>query len=96
MTNTIEFKHVSVAVIRDLFASKYRDPRHITCPKDIVSKMREQHGIHLSYNKAYRSNEHALNQLFGGPWESFQRLSSYFYVLEQANPGIVTKIKTNS
>ncbi|KAK3198343.1 hypothetical protein Dsin_021758 [Dipteronia sinensis] len=58
--------------------------------------MREQHGIHLSYNKAYRSNEHALNQVFGDPWESFQRLPAYFYVLEQSNPGTVTKIKTDS
>ncbi|KAK2637342.1 hypothetical protein Ddye_032134 [Dipteronia dyeriana] len=26
--------------------------------------MRGQHGIHLSYNKAYRSKEHALNQFY--------------------------------
>ncbi|KAK2641926.1 hypothetical protein Ddye_023689 [Dipteronia dyeriana] len=55
--------------------------------------MREQHGIHLLYNKAYRSKEHILNQVFGDPWESFQRLPAYFYVLEQPNPGTMTKIK---
>ncbi|KAK2658306.1 hypothetical protein Ddye_004839 [Dipteronia dyeriana] len=80
----VEFKCVSATVIGDLFASKYRDPGRITRPKDIVSEMREHHGIHLSYKKAYRSKEHVLNQVFGGPWESFQRLPSYFYVLEQA------------
>ncbi|KAK0576875.1 hypothetical protein LWI29_024713 [Acer saccharum] len=92
----VEFKSVSAAVIGDLYASKYRDPGRIIRPKDIVFEMREQHGIHLSYNKAYRSKEHALSQVFGDPRESFQRLSSYFYVLEQANPGTMTKIKTDS
>ena len=92
----VEFKRVSAAVIGDLYASKYRDPGRMIRPKDIVFEMREQHGIHLSYNKAYRSKEHALSQVFGDPWESFQRLPSYFYVLEQANPGTVTKIKTDS
>ncbi|KAK3212265.1 hypothetical protein Dsin_016971 [Dipteronia sinensis] len=58
----IEFKRVSACVIGDLFASKFGDPGRIICPKDIVSEIREQHGIHLSYNKAYRSKEHALNQ----------------------------------
>ncbi|KAK2655691.1 hypothetical protein Ddye_008743, partial [Dipteronia dyeriana] len=74
---------------------KYPDPIRIIRPKDIVFEMREQQGIHLSYNKAYRSKEHALKLVFGGPWESVQRLSSYFYVLEQANLWTVTKIKTD-
>ncbi|KAK2658367.1 hypothetical protein Ddye_004900 [Dipteronia dyeriana] len=92
----VEFKCVSTTVIGDLFASKYCDPGRIIRHKDIISEMREQHGIHLLYNKTYRSKEHALNQVFGGPWESLQRLPSYFYVLEQGNPGIVTKIKIDS
>ncbi|KAK3230158.1 hypothetical protein Dsin_002039 [Dipteronia sinensis] len=92
----IEFKRVSAYVIGNLFASKFGDPGHRICPKDIVFKMREQHGIHLSYNKDYRSKEHALNQVFGNPWEYFQRLPAHFYVLEQSNPGTVTKIKSDS
>ncbi|KAK2662065.1 hypothetical protein Ddye_000639 [Dipteronia dyeriana] len=92
----VEFKLLSTSVIGDLFVSKYCDPGRIICPKNIVSKMMEQHEIHVSYNKAYRSKEHTLNQVFGGLWESFHRLPSYFYVLEQANPKTVIKIKTDS
>ncbi|KAK3184887.1 hypothetical protein Dsin_032173 [Dipteronia sinensis] len=92
----IEFKRVSASVMWDLYASKFGDHRRRIGPKDIVSKMREQHRIHLSYNKAYWSKEHTLNHAFGDPWESFQRLPAYFYVLEQSNPGTVTKIKTDS
>ena len=63
----VEFKRVSATVIGDLCASKYHDPGRIIRLKDIVFEMREQHGIHLSYNKAYRSKEHALSQVFGDP-----------------------------
>ncbi|KAK3193385.1 hypothetical protein Dsin_024695 [Dipteronia sinensis] len=56
-----------------LFTSKFGDPGRRIRPKDIVSEMREQHGIHLMYNKAYSLKEHALNQVFSDPWESFQR-----------------------
>ncbi|KAK3189433.1 hypothetical protein Dsin_028994 [Dipteronia sinensis] len=35
-------------------------------------------------------------EVFGDPWESFQRLLAYFSVLEQSNPWNVTKIKTDS
>ncbi|KAK2635917.1 hypothetical protein Ddye_030709 [Dipteronia dyeriana] len=51
----IEFKRVRAHVIWDLFASKFSDPGHNFCSKDIVSEMREQYAIHLSYNKTYRS-----------------------------------------
>ncbi|KAK2653808.1 hypothetical protein Ddye_013664 [Dipteronia dyeriana] len=53
----VKFKRVDAVVIHDLFASKKRDPERIIRLKDIVSEMREHHGIHLSYNKAYKSKE---------------------------------------
>ncbi|KAK2645943.1 hypothetical protein Ddye_021138 [Dipteronia dyeriana] len=92
----IEFKHVSACVIEDLFASKFS---YLGCNirlKGIVSEMREQHDIHISYNKRYRSKEHdlTLNQVFGDPWKSFQRLTTYFFILKQLKPETVTKIKT--
>ncbi|KAK3193426.1 hypothetical protein Dsin_024736 [Dipteronia sinensis] len=81
----IEFKRVSACVIGDLFASKFGDPEPCIRPKDMVSGIREQHGIHHSYNKAYWPKEHALNQVFSDSWESFQRLPGYIYILEQSN-----------
>ncbi|KAK2662097.1 hypothetical protein Ddye_000671 [Dipteronia dyeriana] len=75
----IEFKRVSATVIGDLFASKYRNPGCIIYPKDIVSKMMEQHGIHLSYNKAYKLKEHTLNRVFGDMLPNL--LPLYIYLL---------------
>ncbi|KAK3212371.1 hypothetical protein Dsin_017077 [Dipteronia sinensis] len=48
----IEFKRVSACVIGDLFASKFGNLGRNIRPKNIVSEMREKHGIHHSYNKS--------------------------------------------
>ncbi|KAK3204507.1 hypothetical protein Dsin_018553 [Dipteronia sinensis] len=92
----VDFKLVSSYVIGELFSRKIVDPGCTICPKDIIFKMKDLHGINLSYNKAYRSKDRALHKAFGDPWESFKKLSAFFYMLEQSNPGTVTKFETDS
>ncbi|KAK2661646.1 hypothetical protein Ddye_000220 [Dipteronia dyeriana] len=92
----MQFSRVSSFVIGELFARKMSDPGCTIHPKDIITEVREQHDINLKYNKAYRSKNHALNTAFGDPWESFKRLPKFSYMLEQSNPGTVTKIETDS
>ena len=92
----IDFTRVSARVIGEMYARKYADPGRSIRPKDIISDFRDEHGINLSYNKAYRSKTCALHKAFGDPWESFKMLPAFFYMLEQSNPGTVTKIETDS
>ncbi|EOY03121.1 Uncharacterized protein TCM_017607 [Theobroma cacao] len=44
---------------------------------------------------ALRPKEYVERLIFGPPEESFQLLSSYFYMLEQKNPGTVTAVATD-
>jgi hypothetical protein len=92
----VDFKRVSSYVIGELYARKVADPGCTLRPKDIMFEMKDQHGINLSYNKAHRSKDRALHSAFGDPLESFQMLPAFFYMLEQSNPGTVTKIETDS
>ncbi|KAK3218603.1 hypothetical protein Dsin_012573 [Dipteronia sinensis] len=57
--------------------------------------MRDKHGINLSYNKAYGSKDRALHSIFDDPWESFNMLHVYFYMLLKSNPRTVTEIETD-
>ena len=89
-----DFHRVSSHVIGQLYAKQVADPGRIIRPKDIMSDMRDKHGINLTYNKAYRSKDRALESVFGDPWESFKMLPAYFHMLEKSNPGTKTKIAT--
>ncbi|KAK3229731.1 hypothetical protein Dsin_001612 [Dipteronia sinensis] len=92
----VDFKRVSSHVIGELFSGKNFDPGCTIRPKDIIFEMKDLYGINLSYNKAYRLKDRALHKAFGDPWESFKKLPTFFYMLEQSNLGTVTKFETDS
>ncbi|KAK3222302.1 hypothetical protein Dsin_009327 [Dipteronia sinensis] len=91
----VDFHRVSSHVIGQLFARKFVDPGRNIRPKDIMTGMKDKHGINLTYNKAYRSKDRALHSVFGDPWESFKTLPAYFHMFEKSNPGTKTKIETD-
>ncbi|XP_060206278.1 uncharacterized protein LOC132633916 [Lycium barbarum] len=72
---------------------KYEDPKRVYTPKDIASDMRKQHGLTMTYMQAYRAKEKALNKLRGDPTESYNKLPSYFYILEKTYSGSVVSLE---
>ncbi|KAK2646205.1 hypothetical protein Ddye_021400 [Dipteronia dyeriana] len=74
----------------ELVARKVTDLGRIIRPKDRVFEMKDLHNINLTYNKAYKSKDHALYNSFGNPWESFKMLPTFLYMLEQSKPGTIT------
>ncbi|KAK3184017.1 hypothetical protein Dsin_031303 [Dipteronia sinensis] len=77
----VDFHRVSCHVIGELFSRSFADPGCNLHPKDIICDMRDKHNINLSYNKAYKSKDHALHSIFSDPWESFNMLPVYFHML---------------
>ena len=57
--------------------------------------MRLKHGIDILYNKTWKTKEYVKSVVYGEPLQSFQKLPSYLYMLEQTIPGTVTKMKTD-
>ncbi|KAK0580786.1 hypothetical protein LWI29_006236 [Acer saccharum] len=58
--------------------------------------MQREFGISCNYHKGYRARHIALEEVQGTPVESYSILPSYLYMLEQANPGTVTDLHTDS
>ncbi|KAL6347010.1 hypothetical protein AAG906_012261 [Vitis piasezkii] len=54
-----------------------------------------KYGVQISYDKAWRAREFALNSIRGSPEESYGALPSYCYMLEQKNPGMIIDIITD-
>ena len=52
--------------------------------------------MEILYSKAWKAREYAQNLVYGHPLDSFQMLPSYFYMLKQQNPGMVTKLKVDN
>ena len=82
------------SVVRELmkprFAGKGCGPR----PNEIIQGMLSDHNIRISYWKAWRSREFALQYAKGSFNTSYKLLPEYLQKLVVANPGTIAEIHT--
>ncbi|WRX16640.1 Transposase [Theobroma cacao] len=89
------FPTTSAKMIGELMSHKIRANGVALRPKDIICEMRVQWELEFLYGKAWQAKEYTKRLVFDPSEESFQLLPSYFYMLKQENPGIVTAVATD-
>ncbi|RVX02362.1 hypothetical protein CK203_028369 [Vitis vinifera] len=87
-------RHASSWLVGESMRQTYQ-VGHQYRPKDIIGDIRNKYGVQISYDKAWRAREFALNSIRGSPQESYDALPSYCYMLEQKNPRTITDIVTD-
>ncbi|XP_070003823.1 uncharacterized protein [Nicotiana sylvestris] len=85
-------RQATSGVIASIVKEKYVNPKKIYTANDIIEDIQKQHGIEVSYMKAWRAKEIAMTMIRGSPSDSYKELPKYFYMLEQTNSGTVTKL----
>ncbi|KAL0701784.1 hypothetical protein Bca4012_057906 [Brassica carinata] len=63
-------------------------------PNDIMQAMEGDHDVRISYGKAWRSREVALEYTKGSSGESYNLLPAYLNNLVNSNPGSITDVHT--
>ncbi|VFQ97790.1 unnamed protein product [Cuscuta campestris] len=75
-------------VVADLVKHQFHDAtKKPYPPKSIMADMQREHGIYMTYKKAWFAKEKALQLCFGTPEESYASLPSLTFMLSKANPG---------
>ncbi|KAL6576852.1 hypothetical protein OROMI_011128 [Orobanche minor] len=64
-------------------------------PRDIQAQVQRLFGAKIKYSTALSARNQALTMTYGDSSESFRKLPSYFYMLEQSNPGSVVDLQTD-
>ncbi|KAA0065926.1 protein FAR-RED ELONGATED HYPOCOTYL 3-like [Cucumis melo var. makuwa] len=67
----------------------------LSTPKDIVHYIRAEHGLSISYQKAWRAREVALDDIHGSPEDSYKMIPQFSYILKLNNPGTVVEYKVD-
>lgn len=67
----------TTSVIGDMMRSKYLGTGNGPRPNDIRDMMRSDHNVRISYWKAWRSREVAMDYVKGSSGQSYTRLPSY-------------------
>ncbi|XP_073275502.1 uncharacterized protein [Primulina huaijiensis] len=99
-TCSLDFRHnghrqASSWAIGQHIKSRLQDLNQSYKPSTIIGDIRREFGINLSYRKAWKAKEHALELIRGSPEDSYGNLASYCYILEKNNPGTTTYIQTD-
>ncbi|KAA0065944.1 MuDRA-like transposase [Cucumis melo var. makuwa] len=68
-------------------------PGRIYKPRDIIEDMRQDYGINMIYEKAWRARENAYERVRGSPEESYNLLRRYGEALKFTNPGFLNCIR---
>ncbi|KAL6494483.1 hypothetical protein OROGR_031283 [Orobanche gracilis] len=64
-------------------------------PRDIQAQVQRLFGAKIKYSTVLSARNQALTMTYGDSSESFRKLPSYFYMLEQSNPGSVLASQTD-
>ncbi|KAL6551297.1 hypothetical protein OROMI_021785 [Orobanche minor] len=64
-------------------------------PRDIQAQVQRLFCAKIKYSTALSARNQALTMTYGDLSESFRKLPSYFYMLEQSNPGSVVYLQTD-
>ncbi|KAL4035334.1 hypothetical protein IC575_004018 [Cucumis melo] len=76
-------------VVGELIKSRFKLPGRIYKPCDIIEDKRQDYGINMSYEKAWRARENAYERVRGSPKESYNLLRRYGEALKFTNPGTI-------
>lgn len=61
-------------------------------PKDIVHFIYSEHGLNITYQKAWRACEAALDEMRGSLEDSYKLLLAFVYMLNLNNLGIFEQV----
>ncbi|CAA3031907.1 cytochrome P450 93A3-like, partial [Olea europaea subsp. europaea] len=70
---------------------KYQDPRTIYRPSDIINDVRREYGVVMSYQKAWKAKECALEDLMGSAEESYAKLARDIFAAGTDTSAITTE-----
>ena len=73
-------------VVKSTILDLIRD-RPLTKPSDIIDYFRREFGVKLSYYFAYTGKSHAIKEVHGDDYASYQQLASYTNSINESNPG---------
>ena len=94
--NLGDHHQASSNVIGDVIKSKFLSIRTVYSPRDIIRDMTNNHRISLTYDKAWRLRERALEMGRRKPEESYTNLPMYLHRLKVTNLGSLTDFVTIS
>ncbi|XP_033142881.1 uncharacterized protein LOC117132524 [Brassica rapa] len=93
---TVSHRQATAKLLGTMVSNHYEGGKIGLKPKQIMEKARNDHGVVITYSKAWRSQEHGQDIARGTPDDSYEALPSWFHMIKEKNPGSVTFIEVDA
>ncbi|KAL2533778.1 MuDR family transposase [Abeliophyllum distichum] len=91
-----DHRQATSSLLAECIQHKYMDAKTIYTPMDIINDTSKTYDVTLSYRKVWRARESILEKIVGEPEDSYNKLSSFLYMLSLKIQGTITRTKTNA
>ena len=88
-------KQATAKFISDWILPKVRQQPHYR-PSHLVKDMKVEFGVQITYSKALRPKELALEAIHGKHEDAYKAMPKYCYDLQHSNPGSIIQLDINS
>ncbi|XP_073291050.1 uncharacterized protein [Primulina huaijiensis] len=88
-------RQASSDFVAKILVENFKGQLSLPEPKTIITMMQNK-GVEISYFKAWKGRQLALDKLLGSLEESYRIMPSYLYMIEQVNRGSKTDLVTDS
>ncbi|KAH9658494.1 SWIM-type domain-containing protein [Citrus sinensis] len=91
-----DHRHASFKLIGHKICHKFDGASSSYRPGDIKEDFQKQFGYEISYHKAWKAREYAVEKVRGTPEDSFKLLPLYMEMLKKKNSGTCTFLEVNN
>uniref|UniRef100_A0A1J3IHA9 Transposase MuDR plant domain-containing protein n=1 Tax=Noccaea caerulescens TaxID=107243 RepID=A0A1J3IHA9_NOCCA len=89
-------RQATTSVISEIMRARYAGPGRSPSTVGVIRAMLQEHNVNVSYWKAWRARELAMESANGSASGSYALLPAYLHLLKTSNPGTVTSIETTT
>lgn len=87
-------RQATTSVISEIMKNKYVGDNRGPNPVAVMRAMLDEHNVNISYWKAWRARELAVESANGTASGSFGLLPAYLHLLSRANPGSISSLES--
>ncbi|KAM6587658.1 hypothetical protein CsatA_010263 [Cannabis sativa] len=87
-------RQATTKLIGNYIKPRFTNIKTTQTPQDIRGEMKHKYGVRMNYMKAWRSKEHAQEELRGKANESYKLLPGFLHMLQKTNPGTIVYMQT--
>ncbi|CAE5962889.1 unnamed protein product [Arabidopsis arenosa] len=91
----VNHRQATARTLGEMVSNHFRGEKLALKPKQLIEKFRHDNGIGVSYSKARRAKDHAIDVARGTPEDGYEFLPMWMYMVNEKNPGSATFIEVD-